>query len=797
MKIKTLSANLSQRMRATGDRFLRLGEEGQTESEAARIRAIRLATVLRNTPWMMAANVGNAIVTLAAFWNSPMFTLVTVWAAFIFALAVLTGITWWRTRNRPQRETASLRGTRHAVIYAAILSGLWAILDAAFYMHADHNQRLVLVALTVGMAGGGGFALATIPPASIIFSVFMGIGSLLAVSSAPQIIGLNLLVLYAIYAVIITRASLALCDSFTHRVRAQIAADEQRDVIGLLLNDFEENASDWLWGTDADHRLRRASPRYYELTGLTEAAAFGRPLWATLPGVDSACPTMRRLNGFGALRHQLESRESFRDFEINIVKDGKPGVWSLSARPVYDSDGNFTGYRGVGRDVTAAQEARRRIEYLARHDALTDLGNRVMMTEDFTRAISRLEGMDERFSVLLLDLDRFKQVNDNHGHGAGDELLKKVAQALKKQTGEFDTIARLGGDEFAIIQSGITDARQSADLAERIIASLSRPFALSSGTARIGVSIGIACAPLDGRQADALMRNADLALYRAKADGRNRYRFFDKSLDSAARRRNLIEQELRNAVAQQALSLQFQPLVDARSGEVVCVEALLRWNHPTLGTISPVEFIPIAEDIGLISDIGAWVIRQGCMEANRWPETVRVAINLSPRQFSTLGLFQTIRMALQETKLPPARLEFEVTESLLLNSNSVVESTLIAVKNLGVRIALDDFGTGYSSLSYLRRYRFDKLKIDRSFISDIEHNANSRAIVDAVIRLGKDLDLTLVAEGVETEGQFNTLRDMGCKELQGYFVARPMDPQSLLDMLSKTTTPEPAGRISA
>lgn len=784
MKTGVASARWPERVRAAGERFLRLGEDGQTEIEAARIRAVRMATVVRNTPWMMAANVGNATVTLAAFWDSTMFPLVLSWAALIILVALMTSITWWRNRNRPIRDAASLRGTRQAVIYAATLSGLWAGLDAIFYAYADPNQKLVLVALTVGMAAGGGFALATIPPASIIFSAFTGLGSAIAILSAPSLIGVNLMVLYIIYVVIMTRASLALCESFTARIRAQIASDEQRDVIGLLLNDFEENASDWLWGTDAEHNVTRASPRFFELTGAAEADVFGKPIWSSLPGIDGTFPTMRSLNGSQALRHQLDGHDSFRDFEIAVLQDGHEGIWSLSAKPIHDSRGNFAGYRGVGRDVTAAQEARRRIEHMARHDVLTNLGNRAKMAEDFARAMSRLENLDEHFSVLLIDLDRFKQVNDNHGHGAGDELLKLVAAALTAEIGEFDTLARLGGDEFAIVQAGISDPRLSADLAQRIITALQQAFRLSSGTARIGASVGIACAPLDGRAADELMRNADLALYRAKADGRNRYRFFDLSLDAASRRRNLIEQELRSAVASEALTLNFQPILGCDTGRIACVEALMRWNHPELGAISPGEFIPIAEDIGLISEIGAWAVRRGCQEAMQWPDDIRIAINLSPRQFGTLGLFQTVRQALNDSRLPPGRLELEVTESLLLNSNKVVESTLVAIRNLGVRIVIDDFGTGYSSLSYLRKYRFDKLKIDQSFISDVETNANSRVIVDAIIGLARDLDMALVAEGVETEGQCKLLGELGCHELQGYHIARPMPGDRLLRMLS-------------
>lgn len=788
--------SLSEKIRSAGDAFLRLGEAGQSEAEAGRIRAVRLATVLRNTPWMMAANIANAVVALIAFANSDRFLWIASWASLVVLIALINGYTWFRNRNRPPRQTASLRGTRRAVVYAVLLSGLWAALVLLFYQDSTDGQRLVVVAVTVGMMGGGGFALATIPPAAITFCLLMGLGALLTLSVAAETVGISLFALFLIYAAIIVRSSLALCESLTVRVRALIAADEQRDVIGLLLNDFEENAADWLWGVDGELVLRRASPRFFEQLRCSEADVFGRKLWEVLPCSSGFCRMLQNVNGADALRQQLDAHASFRDFEVCIMQNGEPGVWSLSAKAIFDEQGRFAGYRGVGRDVTQAREARRRIEYMAHHDSLTDVGNRVLLNDELKRAIDRLECSGDGFSILLLDLDRFKQVNDTHGHGAGDELLREVARVLQTVCGENDTLARLGGDEFAIIQTTSRDPGAAAALADRLVKALSEPFPLASGTARIGVSIGIASAPEHGRDADSLMRHADLALYRAKADGRNRFHAFDTSLDASARRRNLIEQELRAAIANETLSLHFQPLADSRDRQIVCAEALLRWHHPTLGPISPMEFIPIAEDIGLIDKIGAWVIREGCLTAASWPTPMRIAVNLSPRQFAGSGLYAGIAAALRDSGLPPSRLELEVTESLLLKTDALVESTLVAIKALGVRIALDDFGTGYSSLSYLRKYRFDKLKIDQSFISDIETNADSRAIVDAVIRLGHDLGMSIAAEGVETEGQYDILRTLGCGEIQGYLIGRPVPAEEMARFLGVTGKPRRVRRIA-
>lgn len=781
----SIPARLASPITGMFDRFLRLGESGQTEQEAARIRAVRLGVMGGTTPWMMSANICNALLALLAFRESPVALSVSIISGLILVVAFYTSYSWWRHRKRGPRERTSMRGTVRAVVYAFILSGLWAALDVVAYHVADETQRMVLIALTVGMAGGGGFALATVPPASIVFCSTIAVGAALSLSRDPSILGAYLFVLYLVFAAIIVRSSLAVCNSLTERVRAKLAADEQRDVINLLLNDFEENAADWLWGVDGNLVIERASTRFYEQLQVPEAMVIGKPLVNILPfssvGIDGLDCRQKFVSC-------LEGRQSFRDQDICVELGGELAIWSLTAKAMFDDRGVFTGYRGVGRDVTASRESRLRIEHMARHDPLTEVGNRVMLAEDFARAFSRLERHGDPFSVLVLDLDRFKQINDNLGHAGGDELLRAVASILTQMCGESSTLARIGGDEFAILHLSGEAPQCAATLAARIVEKLKNPIVLRSGTAQIGVSIGIACAPIDGTEADQLMRNADLALYRAKADGRNRYRFFDGSLDAAARRRSLIERELALAVAAGNLDIHFQPLVDAQSRSVVCAEALVRWNHPTLGAISPCEFIPIAEETGQICAIGSLVLRKACLNAVHWPNHIRIAVNLSSRQFMNPGLLLLVEAALAESGLPANRLELEVTESLLMENSIGVEETLQSLSRLGLRIALDDFGTGFSSLSYLRRYHFDKLKIDQSFISDIETNSDSHAIVQSVIKLARDLRMSVAAEGVETKAQFDVLRQLGCGEIQGYLVGRPMPLDRFEDYLRENST---------
>ena len=427
---------------------------------------------------------------------------------------------------------------------------------------------------------------------------------------------------------------------------------------------------------------------------------------------------------------------------------------------------------GAAIDVTEQRRAEARITHMAHHDALTGLPNRTLFAVRLTEAIAEQARTGAGAALLCLDLDKFKLVNDTLGHPAGDALLRTVAERITACLRGEDLVARLGGDEFAVLLRDPEPATVAA-IAGRIVEALSRPVRLGGRECQIGVSIGIARLPEHGTDSDTLLRNADLALYRAKADGGSVAHGFEAAMDSWARSRRRRETDLHEAFARGDLALAFQPVVGVRSRAIVGFEALLRWHHPVEGAISPAEFVPLAEESGLIVPIGAWVLRQACAEASLWVDPVRVAVNLSPVQFRDPGLVATVREALALSGLAPHRLELEVTESVLLAASEANVATLHALRDLGVRIAMDDFGTGYCSLSYLQKFPFDKIKIDRSFVSQLGENAHSTAIVRAVIGLGASLGIVTVAEGVETEAQFAHLREEGCEEVQGYLFGRP------------------------
>ena len=435
-------------------------------------------------------------------------------------------------------------------------------------------------------------------------------------------------------------------------------------------------------------------------------------------------------------------------------------------------------------DVTAKRQAEARIAHMAHHDALTSLPNRVLFHERLDEALLRVRRDRDKFAVLYLDLDQFKSVNDTLGHPAGDKLLMAVAERLRTCLRGSDMVARFGGDEFAVLQMGLAGPPEAGILAERIVTLLSEPYDIEGQQAVIGTSVGIALAPADGETSDQLLRNADMALYQAKEDGRCTFCFFQPGMGASLRAHHTLELDLRKALGASEFEVYYQPLVTLETGVICGFEALLRWHHPLRGMVAPAEFIPLAEEIGLIVPIGEWVLRQACAEAAGWPDDLKVAVNLSPVQFKKGNLPQMVFATLASTGLPAARLELEITESIFLAESKANLATLRRLRALGVSISMDDFGTGYSGLSYLRAFPFDKIKIDRSFISELSESADCMAIIKAITNLGSNLGIPTLAEGVETETQLAWLREAGCTEMQGYLFSRPVPASEIAELLS-------------
>ena len=538
-----------------------------------------------------------------------------------------------------------------------------------------------------------------------------------------------------------------------------------------------KNMSQGLCMFDAEERLLIANDRYAEMYGLTPEAVRPGTTFRQILERRIAMGAYAGSNPEAYIDERLSAvRERIASTKIQTLADGR--IVSISHQPMAEG-----GWVATHQDITQQRISDAKIAHMALHDALTGLPNRVLLNERLEDALTRARRSD-LVATHVLDLDHFKQVNDTLGHAAGDKLLRMVADRLRALVRDVDTVARMGGDEFAIMQLAIAQPCDATALAHRIIESVSAPYDIDGHQVVIGTSIGIAMGPIDGDRPELIMRNADMALYRAKGDGRGTYRFFEQAMDTQMQARRALESDLRAALAAGQFLLHYQPIVDIASGKISGFEALIRWQHPDRGMIAPATFIPVAEETGLIIPLGEWAIREACTTAASWPDNIQIAVNLSPVQFRSPGLLQVIVDALAASGLAPTRLELEITETILLQNNDATLETLYRLRELGVRIAMDDFGTGYSSLSYLQSFPFDKIKIDRSFVRDIVDSAGSLNIVRAVAALAQGLGIMATAEGVETEAQLEKIRSEGCTEMQGFLFSKPVPADQVSALLA-------------
>jgi diguanylate cyclase (GGDEF)-like protein len=718
----------------------------------------RLDAVSAGGPLAILSSVASALVLLGVYHDTLRSPWPALWIGAI-ALGMAVRIILIRRTDISSTDPAYLETSlRWAAAILAFLSTVWGLGIPMFAILGHASALPVLAGIAAAMHVGVLLLYRSIPRSAYYNIIVLGAGMAVASYATYGLDSWPLQFMVLVYSATLWIAVGRLDRLFVDGIVNEIGNAEAAATVSMLLHDFEEQSSDWLWTVGPDSNLRDVAPRFAAAAGSDVDRLEGTALIKLFePGEERD-----RL-----ARHLIE-RSPFRDLLVRLRVEGDIHYWRLSARP--REDGRMT---GVARDVTHDRLIEERVAFMAHYDSLTGLANRYLFNERLRRLLGAQGERSSTVALFYLDLDDFKSVNDTRGHLVGDKLLREVAQRLLAEVREEDLVARLGGDEFAVLIETRVGMGMLIERAHRFLAAIREPFAIDGNFYRVSTSIGVArCADGDC-DAEELMRRADLALFAAKRKGRDTLAMFEPALDREARERRELEGDLRDAIPRGQLRLHYQPVIDLNDGAITGYEALLRWHHPRRGLIGPLDFLPIAEETGLILPIGEWVIRQALAEISRWAGDFRIAINLSPTQVRSPHLVALVAQALHANDIAPERVEFEITEHVLLLESETGSDTLMRLRELGTRIALDDFGTGYSSLGYLRQMPFDRLKIDRQFIVGIEDDISAQAIVSSITRLADAMGMQTTAEGIENRRQLDLLRKLGCHEAQGFLICEP------------------------
>ena len=747
-----------------------LGLRDTDDGDFARMRGVQYAALPRMAHARLGLHAASILLVSWAFFGVAPLWLICGWAIGLGAL-LFTAFRFEASLADGDRRKIGTDETRKQAFHIGSVAVAWCV--PMFFAPAGFGgvgEQMLVYAAIAGLIAFGALMLAAVPLSTLVFAGITGIGCVVALLLEGQFPHAITAAIFVGLASIGTIHAARLWIG-SHLAEAGVA--EKNEVVSLLLREFEENEADWLWQTDVSRRVRSVSPRFAFALGRQADEVDGMPFLQLIAGTQ--WETGQFATSLHDLAERLKRRESFSNLIVKVSINGESRWWELSGTPRLDGRGRFDGFRGVGSDVTEQRESSEKIAYMARYDTLTGLPNRLMVNETLGEAQKYALQWRSKCAFLMIDLDRFKAVNDSLGHQVGDRLLEQVASRLKQIVTENELCGRLGGDEFAVVIRETQGPDHVARIARNLINLLSQPYEVDNHTLYIGASVGSAIGPRDGSTVEELMRNADLALYRSKDEGGGEHFVYEPSLHVAAEERRQIEFSLRRALERNEMQLAFQPVVDANAETVASFEALLRWNSAEHGFVSPVKFIPIAEETRLIVPIGEWVLREACREAMQWPSGVRVNVNVSGEQLLDPNFANVVVGALSSSGLPPQRLEIEVTESIFLRDDTAARATLEELLSLGVRLALDDFGTGYSSLGYLRKTRFSTIKVDRSFVQGAaKGDVESLAIIRAVVAMADALEMSTTAEGVETSAEADLIRDMGCKRIQGFYFGRPM-----------------------
>ncbi len=746
-----------------------LGLTDTADGDWSRVRALQQNAVSSFTRARLLANIIGVIIILQNFWQKIEHFYLAGWIATVAAALFFSTRTYEQTGSNPYDKSSRQR-INDVALGALAIGTVWCIPMLFFASPASLTDYIVTWSVMVALMGASALLMSAVPLGTIIFVTMLTLVSVYTfqLSGNPVMVGASIF-----YGLMLVMASLHNAKSYLMFKISEEGSDEKGEVVSLLLREFEESSADWLWQVNSQRKVVHISPRFAHALGREASDIEGMSFVELIAG--DTWETGNIPSSVRDFAEKLKRRESFSNFLVRVEINGHRYWWELSASPKLDENGVFLGFWGVGSDVTEQRESAEKISQLARFDTLTSLPNRLLITETMAKSMQNAEKWNGRCAFMMIDLDRFKSVNDTLGHLVGDRLLAHVSQRLKSIMSENELCGRLGGDEFAVVIKDASEAGYVARIANKIIESLSRPYLVDQHKLYIGASIGSAIGPRDGRTVEMLMRNADLALYRSKDGGGGQHRAYEPRLHVHAEERRVMEIALRSALEKEEFSLLYQPVVSADTEGVQCFEALLRWSNEEFGNVSPAKFVPLAEEARLIGDIGEWVMREACKEAMNWPSNIKVAVNISAEQLSNPKFMPSLVDALRESGLPAQRLEIEVTESIFLHEGTGATDVLEEILAMGIGLSLDDFGTGYSSLGYLRKTRFSTIKVDRSFVKGAAKNAaESLAIIRAVVAMADSLGMATTAEGAETREEVEMIKSLGCKKIQGYFYGRPM-----------------------
>ncbi|MEM8615465.1 MAG: EAL domain-containing protein [Pseudomonadota bacterium] len=744
-----------------------------TPEQSAGFMAAQVEDIQRLATITILAAYLNLFVLVLSFWETDLGRLVMSWGGimalvlfYMLAAQRLTRHKTWTRDNDKKRLQKFTRG-------ATSIGILWGFVPVLVLPFSDSIGVTAVGMLLTGTMFGGVLLIGRVPQAAMGLVTPIVIGILVALQLQQDPRNSLLSVMTLAYAGVLYFASRLAYTQFLHQFVDRESLAEKSEVIGLLLKDFEENTSDWLWQTDADGQVTTLPTEFDHQTSTETPIEVGEQFLSRFDP-DAA---------YESISESMTQKTPFRDVTLRLETDDGDQRWlNLSGKPLFHK-GEFCGYRGVASDITEAKNSEDRIAFMAHYDTLTGLPNRGQLTERITGLRGR--GESEDYALVWMDLDNFKWVNDTLGHDSGDEILKAVADRLQSVQPEPLMAARISGDEFALLMRYKTYEDLCAQM-DRLTARLAEPYDVWGSTVLCRASLGVKTIPHGRFDTETTMKHADLALHHAKEHERGTWCLFDQKLAERVKSLRELELDLNNAIERDEMRLFYQPIVDAKTQTVVGLETLLRWQHPRKGLLGPGAFISFAEESGVIARLGDWVIRQALSDARQLPDHIRVAVNISPLQIHSTGLIATIVNALATNGVSADRLELEITESVMISDAEFTMQRLTQLKDIGVRIALDDFGTGFSSMSYLRQFPFDKLKIDKCFVDDVETDEDSRAIAQATLQMAKALGMRCTGEGVETPRQAEFLRENGCDELQGFMISRPL-PLNKLGHLIKIT----------